>query len=79
MRVAGTVLGAAFSGFLPSGPVSAGAGILVAMFLSHALNMPGAVKLAGYVCAIEILAHHEEPWSYALFRLLETLLGIAVA
>ena len=77
--VIGAVIGAILSGYLPPGPASAGVGILIAMFLSHGLGLPGAVKLAGYLCAIVLLQHHDDPWKYALFRLLETLLGIGIA
>ena len=55
-RTAGTIVGAALgavlSPVLPAGPVAIATGIFVAMTLSHALHMPAAAKLAGYVCAI---------------------------
>lgn len=82
-RLAGTVVGATvgalLSRWVPSGPATIGLGILLAMSLSHLLRMPGAVKLAGYLCGIVLLEHHDHPWTYALFRLVETTLGIAVA
>jgi|MudIll2142460700_1097286.scaffolds.fasta_scaffold14420_2 uncharacterized membrane protein YgaE (UPF0421/DUF939 family) len=86
-RLAGTVLGAAigaviiamFGRFGPPGPVTIGFGILVAMFLSSALRLHGAAKVTGYICAIVLLDHHGHPLSYALHRLIETVLGIGLA
>jgi uncharacterized membrane protein YgaE (UPF0421/DUF939 family) len=82
-RLAGTVLGAAigavFSQFLPHGPVAIGFSIFVAMFLSHLLRLEGAAKVTGFTCAIVIFSYQDQSWSYALFRLIETTLGVGVA
>jgi len=82
-RVAGTVLGAAIgatlSTFFPHGPVAIGVGVMAAMFLCHVLRLRGAAKVSGYVCGIVLLDFHTQPWFYAVHRLLETLLGIAMA
>jgi uncharacterized membrane protein YgaE (UPF0421/DUF939 family) len=82
-RLAGTVVGAAVgaaaSYFLPPGPGAIGLSILFAMSLSHVLRLQGAAKITGYVCGIVMLDHHGHPWSYALYRLIETVLGIGVA
>jgi uncharacterized membrane protein YgaE (UPF0421/DUF939 family) len=81
-RLAGTVLGAAagaaLTQLLPPGPASIGLSILAVMLLSHFLRLEAAAKLAGYVCGIVMLDHSAEPWTYALHRLVETLVGIGV-
>ena len=82
-RLAGTVLGAtvgaALSYVLPAGPLAVGVSILIAMLLSYVARLQDAAKLAGYVCGIVILSHGAHPWSYAVYRVIETFLGIAMA
>jgi len=82
-RLAGTVVGAgvgaSLSEFIHSTPLAIGLGILLAMFLSGLLRMQAAAKVAGYVCGIVVLEHGAHPWMYALFRLIETMLGIGMA
>lgn len=81
-RLAGTVLGAAagaaLTQVLPPGPASIGISILGVMLLSQLLRLEAATKLAGYVCGIVMLDFSAEPWTYALYRLIETLVGIGV-
>ena len=77
--VLGALVGAALSIVLPAGPWSIGLSVLLAMTLSHMLHLADAAKVSGYVCAIIVLDHRSEPWSYALARFLETALGIGVA
>jgi uncharacterized membrane protein YgaE (UPF0421/DUF939 family) len=86
-RLAGTILGAtlgaAFTVVLSlwphAGPLMIGAGVMAAVFLSHVLGMKDAAKVAGFVCGIVLLNHPDGPWRYALYRLIETILGIAMA
>jgi uncharacterized membrane protein YgaE (UPF0421/DUF939 family) len=82
-RFAGTVvgagLGAALSPLLWPGPIAIGLSILAAMLVSHLLRLQDAAKVSGFVCAIVLLEHDDSPWSYALSRLIETVLGIVVA
>jgi uncharacterized membrane protein YgaE (UPF0421/DUF939 family) len=82
-RLAGTVVGATVgascSSLLPQGPLAIAAGILAAMLLSHLFRLQAAATIAGYVCGIVVLDHGRHPWTYALHRLVETVLGIGVA
>ena len=82
-RLAGTLVGAglhaALSEFLEPGAWAVGLGVLAAMLACYLLQLNDAVKLAGYVCGIVMLDHGHEPWSYAVARLLETVLGLGVA
>jgi uncharacterized membrane protein YgaE (UPF0421/DUF939 family) len=82
-RVAGTIvgslLGAVLAATLPHGALTIGLGIFLAMLVSHLLRLPQAARVAGYVCAIVLLEHTAQPWSYALWRFAETALGIGVA
>jgi uncharacterized membrane protein YgaE (UPF0421/DUF939 family) len=76
---AGAVIGAALSPLVPAGPVAVGVGILAAMLSCHLLPLRDAAKLAGYVCGIILMEQEAAPWSYALYRFAETVLGVAVA
>lgn len=82
-RLAGTVLGSILGGvlatLLPSGALTIGLGIFLAMFLSHTLRLPEAARIAGYLCAIVLLEHSADQWTYAFWRFVETVLGIGVA
>jgi uncharacterized membrane protein YgaE (UPF0421/DUF939 family) len=82
-RLAGTILGAiigaAICSVLNSGIVEVAVGILIAMLLSHLLNLKDSAKLTGYVCGIVLLDHGDHPLLYALYRTMETVLGIGAA
>jgi uncharacterized membrane protein YgaE (UPF0421/DUF939 family) len=82
-RLIGTVVGA-FSGALfavalGSNAWSLAVCVFLTIFLSSLGKLGEAAKLAGYVSAIVILTHQDSAWIYAWGRLLETLLGVAVA
>ena len=77
--VIGATCGAALSQVLPAGPWAAGLGVLVAMLACNLVHMQESAKVAGYISGIILLAYGAEPWSYAVVRLLETMLGVGVA
>jgi uncharacterized membrane protein YgaE (UPF0421/DUF939 family) len=82
-RLVGTVLGAALGAaigpLLGPGAWQIGLSILAAMLLSHLLRLRDSAKLAGYVCGVVMLTHGDHPWTYALHRVTETILGIGLA
>ena len=82
-RLVGTVLGAGLGvvidQLLPTGVWAVALGVLIAMFFSYLLRLNEAAKLAGYVCGIVVLEHGDEPWTYALHRVMETIMGMAFA
>jgi len=82
-RLLGTLLGAAvgavLSYSLPSGPLAIGASVMIAMLLTYVVHLQAAAKLAGYVCGLIVLSHGDHAWSYAVYRVIETFLGIAMA
>lgn len=82
-RLGGTIVGSAFgaavSPVLAPEPAAIAVGVLAAMSLCHLLRLQDAAKLAGYVAGIVIIDHGADPWAYALYRLIETLLGLAAA
>jgi len=51
----------------------------VAMFISQLLQVRTGAKMAGYICAVVMLHYSSDPWTHALHRLLETVLGLIVA
>jgi uncharacterized membrane protein YgaE (UPF0421/DUF939 family) len=77
--VVGAVLGALTCAVLRPNPLEAGVAIFAAMFLSHLLRLRNSARVAGYVCGIVLLAYGDHPWFYALYRSIETGLGIAMA
>ena len=85
-RLIGTIIGAvigatlgAMSQFAHAGAWLVAVGVFAAILASHILGVKEAAKLAGYVSGIVLLDHSDRPWSYALYRFVETLIGIAAA
>ena len=82
-RILGTLIGCLLGGTLAPatahGLWTVGAGILAAMLVAHTIGKPEAAKLAGYVCGLVMLTQGADPWAYAWWRGVETLIGIAAA
>lgn len=83
-RMAGTVIGAAVGGslldVLPNGPIALGAAILLSMLVASSLRFEASgARVAGYVAAIVMFAHGNDPWWYAFDRAWETMVGIGSA
>ena len=53
--------------------------IFIAMMLSIAITQLGDPKIAAYLCALIVINYSENPLHYALYRFIETVLGIVVA
>ena len=77
--IVGAICGAGLSMLLPPGPIAIGVGVLITMLLCELLNMREGAKVAGFICGIVMFSFSDDPWRYALFRFIETTLGIAVA
>lgn len=75
----GAACGATFSVLLPSGILAVGFGVLITMLICSLIRMQQAAKVGGYICGIIQLTYGTEPWTYACYRFVETMLGIAVA
>jgi uncharacterized membrane protein YgaE (UPF0421/DUF939 family) len=75
----GATVGAALSHVLPSGPLAVAVSIALAMLLSSLVHLQDGAKLAGYTCGLVVFAYGAHPWSYAVYRVAETLLGIGTA
>ena len=82
-RLVGTVLGASLGALIcvlsHPGAWEVGLGVFLAMFLSQLLGLHGAARVAGYVCGIVLFDYDSAPWSYALYRTIETMIGIGLA
>jgi len=77
--IAGAFCGALLSAILGPGPLSAALSILAAMLVTSLLHAQDGARVAGYICGLVVLYHGDDPWTYAAFRSIETILGILVA
>jgi|tagenome__1003787_1003787.scaffolds.fasta_scaffold19844522_1 uncharacterized membrane protein YgaE (UPF0421/DUF939 family) len=75
----GAVLGAALSPLLPAEAWSVGVSVLIAISVAEVLGAREAGRVAGYICGLIVLDQSIEPWHYATFRFIETVLGVTVA
>ena len=54
--------------------------ILIAMLICHGVGAYEGARIAGYICGIIVLLDNgDSPWRYALFRTVETALGVLLA
>lgn len=77
--IIGAVCGALLRSVLEPTAWSIGLGILVAMVVCQQSRAPEGAKSAGFISGIIMLDVGANTWSYALFRFIETVLGISVA
>jgi uncharacterized membrane protein YgaE (UPF0421/DUF939 family) len=77
--IIGAIIGAALSQTLPAGPLSVGVSTLSAMLICQILRVSEGAKVAGYICGLIVLYASADPWSYAFFRCIETMIGVVVA
>ena len=83
-RMAGTIVGAMAGGtllyVLPNEPIALGIAILASMLVASSLRFEASgARVAGYVAAIVMFAHGNDPWRYAFDRAWETMVGIGSA
>jgi uncharacterized membrane protein YgaE (UPF0421/DUF939 family) len=82
-RVLATVIGAGcgavMTHIVPANALGVGLGVLAAMLLAQLLKAGEGAKVAGYISGIVLLEHAAEPYSYAVLRFVETLVGVLVA
>jgi uncharacterized membrane protein YccC len=77
--VVGAAIGAAGSTLLPPDALGAGIAAFAAMFATCLLRMENAARLAGYLAALVLIGYRDSAWSYGVYRLIETGIGIAAA
>jgi uncharacterized membrane protein YgaE (UPF0421/DUF939 family) len=77
--IVGAVCGATLSLVVTPGAWTLGLSILIAMIICHVLGARDGSRVAGYICGLIVLEHSAEPWVYAFYRFIETLLGVLVA
>ena len=75
----GAACGVALAQVLGQSSWEAGIAIFFAMMLSIAVTQLSDPKIAAYLCALIIINFSDNPWHYAFYRFIETVLGIMVA
>lgn len=76
--VIGAVIGGALRSVLEPSAWAIGLGILLAMAVCQG-RLKGSAKVAGYISGIVMLDHGENVAVYAVYRFVETAIGIGVA
>jgi uncharacterized membrane protein YgaE (UPF0421/DUF939 family) len=75
----GAACGVAFAQVLSQSAWEATIAIFLAMMLSVAVTQLGDPKIAAYLCALIVINYGDQPFHYAYYRFIETVLGIVVA
>jgi len=75
----GAICGVALAQVLGQTSWEAAIAIFIAMTLSIAVTQLSDPKIAAYLCALIIINFSDDPFHYAFFRFVETVLGILVA
>src|SRR5690242_3139310 len=75
----GALCGVALAQVIGTSAWEAALAIFIAMTLSIAVTQLGDPKIAAYLCALIIINYSDNPFHYAFFRFIETVLGIIVA
>ena len=76
----GGLLGALAASMNLVGVWAVGPSILIAMLVCQGVGAYEGARIAGYICGIIVLLDSgDTPWHYALFRTIETALGVLLA
>lgn len=75
----GGLCGATISSALPPTPWTLGVSILVAMLICQLLPIRDGARIAAYISGLIVFDQRVEPWHYATLRMVETVIGVAVA
>jgi uncharacterized membrane protein YgaE (UPF0421/DUF939 family) len=83
VRIGATLLGAwcgvGFALLFSPSALIGGVAVAAAMVICAISGLKDGARLAGYIAAIIAFEHSGSPWGYAYFRLIETMLGVAIA
>jgi hypothetical protein len=75
----GAVCGVALAQILGQSAWESVIAIFIAMMLSIVVTQLGDPKIAAYLCALIVINYSDNPFHYAFYRFIETVLGIVVA
>ncbi|MGE0726336.1 MAG: FUSC family protein [Alphaproteobacteria bacterium] len=77
--IIGAICGAVLSPYLSAELGGIALGVAIAILVSQVARARDAAKMAAYICGLILLEQRDDPWHYGLLRLIETILGVAVA
>lgn len=75
----GALVGAALSIVLGRNLAGIGLAVFLMIVVCYSVGLREAAKISAYVAGIVVLDHGDSPWLYAMYRFIETALGIACA